>query len=122
MKRICLLFLLITFFVKPATTQNKEERFKRDYATALSLAKSNNFDGAIKILTRLYRQEPENSDLLYNLGNSYLNTSDGPDSAVIYYEKALQQLPIENYNSVYGIELHLALGKAYQLTKNPDRI
>lgn len=72
-------------------------------------------------MKRLYRQEPENSDLLYNLGNSYLNTSDGPDSAVIYYEKALQQLPIENYNSVYGIELHLALGKAYQLTKNPDK-
>lgn len=121
MKKICLLFLLLAFFVKPAFTQDREERFKKEYTTAMLLAKRNDFKGAIKILKRLHRQQPENTDVIYNLGNSYLNTSDGPDSAVIYFEKALQLLPLENYNSVYGAELHMALGKSYQLTKNPDK-
>ena len=121
MKKICLLFLLLAFCAKPNFAQDREERYKKEYTTALLLAKRNDFNGAIKILKRLHRQDPENQDVLFNLGNSYLNTSDGPDSAVIYFEKALQLLPLENYNSVYGAELHMALGKAYQLTRNPDK-
>lgn len=121
MKKICLLFLLIAFVVEIASAQNREERFRRDYSTALALAKRNDFNGAIKILKRLLVHDEKNTDVLYNLGNCYLNTSDGPDSAVIYLEKALQLLPIESYNSVYGAELHLALAKSHQLTKNPDK-
>ena len=122
MRKIHLLLLLLALLAKPTIAQNKQERFNRDYATAISLIKSNDFDGAVKILKRLYLQKPENTDILYNLGNSYLNTSDGPDSAIIYFEKALQHLPIENYNTLYGIDLHLALGKSYQLTNNPEKI
>ena len=121
MRKIHLLLLLLALLAKPTIAQNKQERFNRDYATAISLIKSNDFDGAVKILKRLYLQKPENTDILYNLGNSYLNTSDGPDSAIIYFEKALQHLPIENYNTLYGIDLHLALGKSYQLTNNPEK-
>ncbi len=121
MRSLSLLFLLFIVCQFHLFSQSKEERFKRDYNDAMRLAKMNNFGGAVKIFKRLYEKDPKNQDVLYNLANCYMDTSDGPDSAVIYFEKALGLLPVESYNTLYSVNLHLSLGKAYQLVEKPEK-
>lgn len=121
MKKICIVALLTTLIFTNLNSQNKEERFNKEFNTALSMMTSNNFTGAVKILKKLYKADIDNPKITFNLANCYLNTSDGPDSAVIYFEKALKVMPQSDYNSLYGIELHMALAKSYQFVHNPQK-
>jgi hypothetical protein len=121
MKILGVLSIVFMFFIHSAYSQSRDERFNRDYANAIRLVKMNNYGEAVKILKRLYLKDADNQDVLFNLANSYMNTSDGADSAVIYYNKALELLPADQYNTLYAVELHLSLAKALQLVKNPAK-
>ena len=47
------------------------------------------YDSAIKILKKLLVIDPDDFELYYNLGNTYLKT-DEPDKAIEAYKKALE--------------------------------
>lgn len=103
------------------SAQTHEESYKKGYATAVALARQGDYKQSVTLLKRLYKQDPSDINLLFNLGNGYLNTSDGPDSAVIYLQKALDLMPETDRQSVFGADLNLLLGKSYQLTGQPAR-
>ena len=93
----------------------KSRKLIKNFNEAVKLSDNGDFKDAIKIFKRILKEEPDNLDVLYNLGHCYLNTSDGPDSAVIFFERAANHLKKENYLTELGVDLQLSLGKSYQM-------
>jgi tetratricopeptide (TPR) repeat protein len=93
----------------------KSRKSVKYFNEGAKLAEDKDFKGAIMLFKRVLREEPENVEVLYNIGNCYLNTSDGPDTAVIFFEKAAKQLKEEQYLTDLGVDLQLSLGKSYQM-------
>jgi len=93
--------------------QTKESNIKI-YNQAVELCKAGDHLKAVDLFKRVYKSEPENVDLLYNLGQCYLNSNNGSDSAAIYFEKAVSLLNKEKYNTDFGIDLFMSLAKAKQ--------
>ncbi len=93
----------------------KNRRLEKYYSEARKLTENRDFENAIKVLKKILKEEPKNIDVLYDLGHCYLNTSDGPDSAVIFFERASKELPETDYMTNLGVDLQLSLGKSYQM-------
>ena len=109
------------FVISGINAQNlKNKRLEKYYSEAIKLSESRDFEDAIKIFKKILKDEPKNIDVLYNLGHCYLNTSDGPDSAVIFFERASKELPKTDYMTDLGVDLQLSLGKSYQMLLRYD--
>ena len=93
----------------------KSRKLIKYFNEAVKLSDNKDYESAIKLFKRILKDEPENLQVLYNLGNCYLNTSDGPDSAVIFFEKASKLLKKDDYMTELGVDLQLSLGKSYQM-------
>ncbi|NPA35339.1 MAG: tetratricopeptide repeat protein [Chlorobi bacterium] len=121
LKKISTVFILFVLVVLSVNAQQiNDKKLVKDYNEAVKLANNNDFEDAITIFKSILEKAPEDIDVLYNLGNCYLNTSNGPDSAVIMFEKASRLLPEEDYMSELGVDLQLSLGKSYQMLMRYD--
>jgi tetratricopeptide (TPR) repeat protein len=100
---------------------NGETTQKRAFYKVLDLIESNNYHLAIKKLNQLLADDPENVELLYHLGYCYLNTSDIPDTAAIFFELGIEQLAPEEYYTGMGLDLHLALAETEQVLLKPEK-
>ncbi|MFT3737276.1 MAG: tetratricopeptide repeat protein [Breznakibacter sp.] len=85
------------------------------YYEALNYADAKDFKKAIPIFKKVLKDEPQSPEVFYYLGYCYMNTSEGPDSAVIYFEKGLQNLPESDYDSQLGVDMRMSLAKSYHL-------
>jgi len=107
--------LLFFVFAGVGAQEFKSRKSVKYFNEALKLSENKDFKGAINLFKKVLRNEPDNVDVLYNIGNCYLNTSDGPDTAVIFFEKAAKNLKEEQYLTELGVDLQLSLGKSYQM-------
>jgi len=105
-------FLFFASITLVAQTHNKNSRL---YNNAISFSEEGDYKQAIGLFKKIAEEDPDNINVLYNLGYCYLNTSNGPDSSEIYLNKALDLLGDENYGTDLGVDLHLSLGKCNQL-------
>ncbi len=85
----------------------------------MSLAAQDNYKEAIEVFKIIVKDDPKDLDALFNMGLSYLNTSNGADTAVICFNKGIDMLTEEEKEGYLGTELGLSLGKAYQVLLKP---
>ncbi len=103
--------LSLPIFVKAQTSAS--EKF---YKKGIEYARQGNFEQAIAMLKRAEADDPNNIDIQYSLGQSFLGTAHGPDSAIVYFEKAEKLIDPQLNSTDFGVELHMALAKSYQRT------
>ncbi|TRX70891.1 PD40 domain-containing protein [Carboxylicivirga sp. M1479] len=108
---IVAIFLLFCH-LSGAQTETKVDTKK--FNEAVKLANDEAFGEAIKLFADILETNPENVAVLYNIGNCYLNTSDGPDTAIVYFEKAYNLLEDDEKIGDIGVDIQLSIGKSYQ--------
>jgi len=120
---VIVIALLLSFIVQLAQAQSETKFDNKKFTQAVRLADDKAFDEAIDLFSDLLEAEPENVAVLYNIGNCYLNTSDGPDTAVVYFDKAYSLLEGEEKIGDLGVDIQLSMGKARQyLLKHEEAI
>ena len=108
---IAVAFLLIS---QLALAQSDTKTNNKKFNQAVKLADDKAYGEAIELFSDILETEPQNVAVIYNLGNCYLNSSDGPDSAIIYFEKAYNLLQADEKIGDVGVDIQLSMGKSYQ--------
>lgn len=123
MKKIAIVILFITLhnildnnILAQSILSNSEQK---RYKEALEFAKGTNNNTAIKILTELYNNHPNDIDISYNLGICYMNMSGNPDSALFYLNHVLDLDKDEWTDS--RCELYMAIARTHQLKYEYDK-
>jgi len=111
--------LIITLGFKPSLTQERNAKETKLFKKAMTLADQGNYKDAINIFKVIIDKDPNHLDALFNLGLCFLNTTDGADSALIYFNAGLNILTDEEKESFIGTEFGLSIGKAYQVLLQP---
>ncbi len=112
-------FLLI--IAQLAQAQSNERSDNKKFNEAVKLADDKDFHEAIKLFSQILKDEPQNVPALYNIGNCYLNTSDGPDTAIVYFQKAYNLLQDDEKIGDVGVDIQLSIGKSYQYLLQPEK-
>jgi len=118
------LTIILLYFVPVSMEGQKKSSYsfdKRTFNKALNLIESGDYHLAIQKLNEILVSDSSNLDVLYYLGYCYLNTSDVPDTAAIYFSEGIQKLsPQEAYSDI-GVDLRLALAETDQVLLKPDK-
>ena len=121
LRKLSFIVLLSVFTISGVYSQKiKNRKLAKEYNEAIRLSENKDFENAIPLFKRVLNVYPNDLDVLYNIGHCYLNTSDGPDSAVVFFERASKELQEDQYLSDLGIDLQLSLGKSYQMLLRYD--
>ncbi len=107
-----LFLLLFTTNIVAQTTKSSNAKL---YHAAVALSEAGDCEKAIDQFKRVVKLEPDNINALYNIGYCYLNINNGADSASIYFNKAINLLKEDEYNTELGIDAFMSLAKSYQL-------
>lgn len=97
------------------SAQTDDTTVSKLFNSAVSYSEVGDFERAIPLFKKVAEKEPENINVLYNLGHCYLNAKGGHDSALVYFTKAIDILKPENNNKELGIDLHLSMAKSMQM-------
>ena len=111
-----LLFVAVTVNVN---AQTKSSAVSKLFNRAVDYSRNGDYSQAIPLFKKVAKQEPENVNVLYNLGHCYVN-SGGQDSAAAYFQRGIDLLEEDQYNTELGVELHLSLAKSKQLSYKFD--
>jgi outer membrane protein OmpA-like peptidoglycan-associated protein/Tol biopolymer transport system component len=105
-RKFSILFLIILFTLKVSGQE--------DYSRIDALIEDGNFDEAIQLGNVLLKDDPDNSELNFKLGYSYLMTAQRKVKSIPYLEKSVELLNKKNkkQNGLY-FESRFYLGKAY---------
>ncbi len=118
------LTLLLLQFIPSSLMGQKKASYssnKRNYNKALHLIESGDYHLAIQKLNEVLTTDSANLDVLYYLGYCYLNTSDVPDTAAMYFSDGIAKLNSEETYSDMGVDLRLALAETDQVLLKPDK-
>ncbi|WP_430812077.1 MULTISPECIES: tetratricopeptide repeat protein [unclassified Carboxylicivirga] len=116
-----LIMALLLVLTRLTLAQSDAKIDNKTFNAAVRLADDEAFDEAIDLFSQLLKEAPNNIPILYNLGNCYLNTSDGPDTAIVYFEKAFHLLQEEERIGDLGVDLQFSIGKSYQHLYQHDK-
>ncbi len=118
------LFVALLLLVAQLTLAQSDEKIDdKKFNQAVKLADDEDFGEAIKLFAQILENNPDNIPALYNIGNCYLNTSDGPDTAIVYFQKAYGLLQQDEKIGDIGVDIQLSIGKSYQyLLKQEEAI
>lgn len=119
--------LLISLFIHSAlllsATSISDDIYQQNsslYSKGLKYEEKNNFQDAFKTFKKIASKNTNNTpELLYHIGYCQLYLTKA-DSAIITLNQALEQISDEHKNSDLSIDIHLTLGKSYQLTFMPN--
>lgn len=118
-----LLLAVVLFISQLVLAQTDEKIDNKKFSQAAKLADDKAFGEAIELFSEILETSPENIPTLYNIGNCYLNTSDGPDTAIVYFKKAYSLLQEDEKISNLGVDIQLSIGKSQQyLLQHKDAI
>jgi len=109
-----LIAVALLFVSQIGLAQSDTKIDTKTFNRAVKLADDKAYGEAINLFTELYNTNPENIAVIYNLGNCYLNSSDSPDTALVYFKKAYSLLQEDEKISDVGVDIQLSIGKAYQ--------
>jgi hypothetical protein len=111
------LFLLLSVIVWAQTGYKANKMYQQ----SLNMAEQGDFKTAIQFMKRVQKAYPKNPEVHYALGDFYLNTPSGADSALIYLETAFQLLPVADRNSIVGADIQTSLAHTYHLLLKPQK-
>ncbi|MCU4157229.1 PD40 domain-containing protein [Carboxylicivirga sp. A043] len=109
-----LIVALLLFISQLTLAQSDTKVDNKKFNQAVKLADDEAFGEAIKLFSEILKDDPENVPALYNIGNCYLNTSDGPDTAIVYFDKAYSILEEDERIGDIGVDIQLSIGKSQQ--------
>ncbi|MCG8579840.1 MAG: hypothetical protein MI866_07990 [Bacteroidales bacterium] len=109
-----LIVALFLFISQLTLAQTDSKVDNKKFNEAIKLADDKAFGEAIKLFSDILEENPDNVPALYNIGNCYLNTSDGPDTAIVYFEKAYGLLEDDEKIGDIGVDIQLSIGKSQQ--------
>ncbi len=109
------IFIALLISTQCILAQTDKSTVSKLFNRAVSYSEKGDFERAIPLFKRVAEKEPENINVLYNLGHCYLNDKGGHDSALVYFAKAVEILKPENYNTEVGVDLHLSMAKSMQM-------
>ncbi len=117
------LLVLLNFVLLSVTGQNElsPSAEKRAFKKALNLIEKGNYQTAIQKLNEIKAVDSTNLEVIYYLGYCYLNTSDVPDTAAMYFEEGINLLKPREAFSDMGVDLRLALAETEQVLLHPDK-
>ena len=117
------LLILLNFVLFSVSGQNElsPSSEKRAFNKALNLIEKGNYQSAIQKLNEIRRADSTNLEVLYYLGYCYLNTSDVPDTAAMYFEEGIKLLKPDEAFSDLGVDFRLALAETEQVLLDPDK-
>ncbi|MBN2742328.1 MAG: PD40 domain-containing protein [Marinilabiliaceae bacterium] len=115
------LFLIVLCWIGISASAQKQQPTNRTFQQAVSKAEHGDFKTAIQLMKRVLKSTPKQPEALFALGDFYLNTTDGRDSALTYLEKAYFHLHENDRNSIFGVDLQMALANTYHLLNQPQK-
>ncbi|MCQ2226930.1 MAG: tetratricopeptide repeat protein [Bacteroidales bacterium] len=101
-----------------ANAQRLSRKNMRKFDLAYALAEESNNRKAIDLLQEIYKTNPDNIDVVYNLGLCYMNMSGNPDSALFFLEKTLK-LDTDPWSDATS-ELKMAIARVKQMKYDYD--
>ena len=93
----------------------------KTFQQSLTMAEQGDFKTAIQLMKRVQKSYPQNPEVYFALGDFYLNTPSGADSALFYLETAFRLLPEKDRNSIVGADIQTSLAHTYHLLLNPQK-
>jgi hypothetical protein len=105
-KKLLILFAFLTQIQTGLFAQDKDERIDE-------LIEQGNFDEAIQIGTGLLSDDPNNANMNFKVGYSYLNTALRKAKSIPYFEKTIEIINKTKTNTSFTFEANFYLGKAY---------
>lgn len=120
------LALSLSAFASKEGDEAKQNLFAQAYYDADAFIYEENFEKAIDILSGLLEKQPDNANLHFRIGYSYLHTSTGKYKAQSHLEKAVQNVSenadLENFSEKNApLEAFFYLGKAYHINYEFDK-
>ena len=112
----------ILFFCLLGVGQQKanQKSLNRAFLKAINYAELQDYQKAIAAFNDIIEEAPEFTEAYLHLGLCYLNTNTGADSAIVMFQKGLSTQSAEEQYSPVGQDFFMFLGKAYQITLQPD--
>jgi len=117
---VLLFFLNVVFISASGQNEMSYSGEKREFNKALNLIEKGNYHLAIQRLNEIRQQDSVNLEVLYYLGYCYLNTSDVPDTAALYFKEGIDNLSSDDVYSDLGIDFRLALAETDQVLLKPE--
>ena len=108
--------ILFVFNLNAQTSHQANKSFQQ----AQLMAQQGDYKGALQVMKRVYKQYPQSPEVLYSMGDIYLNLPGRTDSAAVFFDKAYQYLPEADRNSVIGADIQIARANSYHLLLRPD--
>jgi hypothetical protein len=113
---IVVLFVFLLLNVTAGFAQKTDLNSNKIYSDGVAYAQAGDFKRAVPIFKRVLKANPTSPEVNYYLGYCYLNTTEGPDSAQYFFQKGLEYLPENDFDSQLGVDMRYSLAKSYQLT------
>ncbi|WP_430815621.1 hypothetical protein [Carboxylicivirga sp. RSCT41] len=117
-------FLLVLVFFVVFIGESQQKRTSRQenkaFFKALNYAESDDYDKAIIAFKEIVHNSPSFVEAYLQLGLCYLNTNTGADSAISVLQKGMLRLSADGQSETLGQDFFMALGKAYQVSLQPD--
>ena len=106
MKKLLSFFIILTQIQFGLFAQSENERID-------NLIEQGNFDEAIQIGTGFLTDDPDNADMNFKVGYSYLNTALRKSKSIPYLEKTVEVIRETKSNTSFTFEAKFYLGEAY---------
>ena len=106
------LLTCVNLFAQENTELTRKQSSMLD--DAVKFANKSNAKQALGLMWKIYKENPNNIDLSYNMGLAYVNLSGNPDSALYFFDKVIK-LDNSGIWTDEDVDLHLAICRAYQL-------
>ena len=120
-KRIIAFACLVLFYFIGEAQQKKQIRQEnKAFYKALGFAESEDYERAIREFKQIVANSPDFIEAYLQLGLCYLNTNTGADSAIVVLQNGMMRLSADEQSAPRGWDFFMTLGKAYQVTLQPD--
>lgn len=109
------LLTCVNLFAQENTELTRKQSSMLD--DAVEFGNKSNAKQALGLMWKIYKENPNNIDLNYNMGLAYINLNGNPDSALYFFDK-VQKLDNSGIWTEDDVDLHLAICRAYQLKED----
>lgn len=115
-----IIYCLFICWVGESQQKKNHRQENKAFYKALGYAEAQDYEKAIDAFTAIIDNSPTNTEAHFHLGLCYLNTNTGAKSAIEIFKKGLELQTAEEQYSPLGQDFFMSLGKAYQVTLQPD--
>ncbi len=107
--------------VTPSLVAGIRNNHSRDLKKAISAAGNKDYQTAISLYSGILEESPRHVDALTQLGVCLVTSNQSLDSALMFFNRALNIIPENDHFTPFGIELQLTLARTHSLNQEPEK-